>query len=246
MRTLDDQDIRWALRLCPKTLRTVLQETGSILAGGFIRAVVAGEKPSDIDLFVPNNALAETVSKKIAALQPGARILKTQNAFTVLGAFRLSVQIIHRWTYPDAETLVKSFDFTISRAAVWWNGKAWESVADPRFYIDLASKRLVYCSPERNEDAGGSMLRVLKFYQRGYRIPLDSLGAVVARLMGGIREEELKRFGHDDETLEARRARIITALLVMVDPNTDVGAVAHLPAKDEPIEEPDEPVEIAR
>jgi hypothetical protein len=235
---LDAHDVRWAVRLLPKALREMLKETGSVLAGGFIRAVVAGEKPSDIDLFVPNPALAESVARKIADSVKGSRLLKSPNAWTVVDAYRLSVQIIHRWTYPDADKLVESFDFTVSRAAIWWENGKWHSTSDRLFYVDLAAKRLVYSKPQRNEDAGGSMLRVLKFYQRGYRIPLDSLGDVVARLMSGVREEDLA--GVVSGTHEEKVARCVTSLLVMVDPNIDVGAVAHLPSRDEPVEDEDE------
>ena len=50
-------------------------------------------------------------------------------------------------------------------------GGEYVGLCNIRFYPDLAARRLVYTSPLRNEDAGGSILRVLKFYQRGYRIP---------------------------------------------------------------------------
>ena len=103
----------------------------------------------------------------------------------------------------------------------------WCSACDPRFYADLAAKRLVYRSPERNEDAGGSMLRVLKFYQRGYRIPLDSLGAVIARLIQGVKDPILLN--------EPKLARTLSGLLREVDPDIDPNHIAHLPSETEEV-----------
>jgi hypothetical protein len=76
--------------------------------------------------------------------------------------------------------------------------------------------------------AGGSILRVLKFYQRGYRIPLDSLGAVIARLMKPVDFDKI--IGRTDQ--EDQLAKVLTGLLREVDPNVDPTHEAHLPAED--------------
>jgi hypothetical protein len=138
---------------------------------------------------------------------------------------------VHRWTFSDALDVVPSFDFTIARAVFFWSGplQRWCGFCDPNFYCDLAAKRLVYCSPVRNEDAGGSMLRVLKFYQRGYRIPLDSLGAVIARMCQGVNAEAgwtLDDTFRDEEQLGLK----LTDLLREVDPAIDPEHIAHLPS----------------
>src|SRR5205823_1616619 len=84
--------------------------------------------------------------------------------------------------------------------------------------------RLVYRRPKRNEDAGGSMLRVLKYYAKGYRIPLDSMGAVIARMMMGVEWDKIRNS-------EDQLAEIVTGLLREVDPSIDPSHVAHLPAE---------------
>ena len=182
----------------------------------------------------------------------GVRVFKTKNAYTVKGA-ALPIQVIHRWVYATPEELMASFDFTIAMAGFWWDpgepgsppltaaqmvattewsrsrlhvparAAQWRSICDPRFYADLAAKRLRYTAPARNEDAGGSLLRVLKFYQRGYRIPLDSMAAVTARLVQGVRE-----YGQSEQDF----AKVLTGLLREVDPNIDPSHIAHLPAED--------------
>ena len=102
---------------------------------------------------------------------------------------------------------------SVACAAVWWTGSGWSSVCHDRFYEDLAAKRLVYLSPERNEDAGGSLLRLLKFHRRGYSAPLWSVGAVVARMLGGVDKDSGMMHG-----TEGQRAAVITGLLREVDP----------------------------
>ena len=218
---LDRQDLYWCLRRLPKALMEVMKERPNALAvaGGYIRSCVAGEPVSDVDVFSPSKDIAAACALKLGGEKH--RVVETDNAFTVCMR-PAPVQFIHRWVYAKPEDVIPSFDFTIARAAFWWNGEKWASHCDDRFYPDLAAKRLVYCSPARNEDAGGSMLRVLKFYQRGYRIPLDSIGRVIARLVKPVNMEQCAGD-------EGRIAAIITGLLREVDPNVDPEHLAHLP-----------------
>lgn len=221
------------------------------LGGGFVRACVANEPANDVDLFVGSVTEGREAAVYLQSKTQGAVLHESDNAFTVRGgSLQLPVQVIHRWTYSSAEELVRSFDFTIAMAGVWWEpvasaqdfmddatgtvmhvelGTGWKSVCDERFYEDLAARRLRYTSPARNEDAGGSLLRVLKFYQRGYRIPLDSLGAVVARLANEVRVFALLN-GTEDR--EAQLAKVLTGLLREVDPAVDPTHIAHLPAEE--------------
>ena len=220
--TLDRMDLAWAVRRLPANVRDLLKKHGPkvFLAGGYLRATVANEKVSDIDLFCPSKDYGEACAKELAG---DGKPHVTPNAFTVRTK-PIPTQFITRWTYESPLACLAHFDFTVAQAAIWWAGEPtnrWESACSARFYADLAAKRLVYLAPQRNEDAGGSMLRVLKFYQKGYRIPLDSLGAVVARLCTGVRDD-----GWRDEY---HAARIITALLVEVDPSVDPDHIAHLP-----------------
>jgi hypothetical protein len=211
---------RCQLRL-PKLVKELLRDPtlNLCVAGGYIRSCIANEPVNDIDLFSSSRVLAELAALRLA---PGTPFHKTENAITVRMPNSPAVQFIHRWTFDRPERVIPSFDFTIARAAMWWDapGNQWRTICDPRFYADLAAKRLIYCSPIRSEGAGGSMLRVLKFYQKGYRIPLDSLGAVIARLTKDVRAEA---------QTETDIAKVITGLLREVDPSIDPAHVAHLP-----------------
>lgn len=215
------EDLSWAIRRLPKALVALMKERPNqlVVAGGFIRSVIANEKIQDVDVFSPNKDCACACAVALAG--DNTKIIETDNAYTV-PARPFSTQFIHRWVFEKPLDVVPSFDFTIAGAAFWWNGEVWESFCNDRFYADLASKRLVYCAPKRNEDAGGSLLRVLKFYQRGYRIPLDSMGAVIARLMTGVRLDEVGT--------EEQMAKVVTGLLREVDPNVDPTHEAHLPS----------------
>lgn len=229
MDALQWDDVAWAVRRLPFIVRSLLQRHGVklFLAGGYLRAVIAGERVNDIDLFAPSKDYAEACAKELAAGDPKKkprRLLETENAYTVF-CKPFPMQFIHRWTFDRPEDALASFDFTVAQAAIWWDATSWHSLCGPRFYADLAAKRLVYTKPQRDEAPGGSMLRVLKFYQRGYRIPLDSLGAVIARLAGGVKQFS----GHDSAVI----APLLTGLLREVDPLIDPNHVAHLPSADD-------------
>jgi hypothetical protein len=229
MRTLEHFDLQWALRKTPTRILKFLKEYGpyAVVAGGFIRACVANEPPNDMDIFSNSSITAKLFAELLSDMSDDHTFHTTENAYTINRGPKFPIQIIHRWTYENVEDLVSSFDFTIAKAAFYWNKNTgnWSSICDDRFYSDLAAKRLCYTSPQRNEDAGGSILRVLKFYQRGFRIPLDSLGAVIARLDSGVIHKDNQR------PRESEYARIVTGLLREVDPNLDPDHIAHLPSE---------------
>lgn len=210
-----------------------------MVAGGYVRSCISNDHINDIDVFVGSKDFAKVIALELAEGDE-KRLYETDNAYTIKG-YRTPIQIIHRWVFDNPEAAILSFDFTIARGAFWWentpteanpgHGK-WCSVCDSRFYPDLAGKRLIYCNPVRIEEAGGSMLRVLKFYQRGYRIPLNSMGAVIARLVAGVDGMDKWDKMPDGSIDEERLGRILSGLLREVDPNIDPSHVAHLPSED--------------
>jgi len=238
MSELSKRDVYWVLRRAPKCVVQLMEsDKRAMLAGGFIRACVANEEPQDVDLFAPDADTAGLYARLLAGDK--GTVWTSANAHTVRRPdAALPIQVIHRWAYSTAEELAESFDFTVAKSVVWCGSgrdaathrAEWMSTAHPDFYADLAARRLVYTSPKRNEDAGGSLLRVLKFYQRGYRIPLDSMGAVVARLVGSVKDIDLVEL--DGATYrEAAVAEALTALLHEVDPQQDPQHIFHLPSE---------------
>lgn len=218
LKQLNTWDAEWAARRLPLLLRELMaeQQEKLIVAGGFIRSVIAQEPVTDIDCFVQSQSDGEALAGRLNLSANGTakQVWESDNAYSVhLPNGQPMVQFIHRWTYSNPNQILESFDFTIAMAALWTKERRIVSACHPDFYQDLAAKRLVYTQPQRNEDAGGSILRVLKFYQRGYRIPLDSLGAVVARLTKAVRWDQV------NPSDEVRVGEIITGLLREVDPN---------------------------
>jgi hypothetical protein len=226
------------------------------VGGGFLRSIVAGDPINDIDVFVGSEREAEDLGQ-ILADKYECKLWRTDNALTVTGA-KPTIQIIHRWLFKTGFEAADSFDFTCCCAMFWWDANptielgvelptgefgaeskaGWQSYCDERFYCDVAGKRLIYRNPVRNEDAGGSMLRVLKYYQKGYRIPVDSLADVITRLVQGVDFQKLMPSLNDQAGLElgaksspGRFSAIICALLREVDPLIDPSHVAHLPAE---------------
>lgn len=223
MKDLYSMDLNFCVKRLPKKLRKLMIEKGDtvIVAGGYIRSVLIGDKVNDIDVFAGDKNRSRNLAIQ---LEPDIKPYVTENAVTVR-CLPIAIQFIHRWKYHKPEEILASFDFTICQTAIWYNRltKKWIGICGDRFYMDLACKRLHYLSPIRDEAPGGSMLRILKYYQRGYRIPLDSLGAVISRVCGGF------DFHKSDFKSEQTRTKVITGLLFEVDPNTVIQHEAYFP-----------------
>lgn len=218
MSEFPEHDLRYVVQRTPKDIRDLMTANPKrlFLGGGFVRATIANETPSDIDLFGVTKAELEGFATTLMASRPGARIHRSKNAITLVTPDRLTVQFITRWTFDEPKALVESFDFTVCQAAIWRGGNQsnspWRSCIGDSFYQDLAAKRLVYTSPKREEEAGGSLLRVLKYVKRGYSIQVGSLGAVLARTAVKLRDSGLAGS-------EEGAAQVITGLLREVDPS---------------------------
>lgn len=213
MQQLNKYDLQWCVRRLPWGLRAAMKKNEIIVAGGYIRSCATNEKINDIDIFMPSPSLAEETAIFLAE-ENKTRLIKTDNAITVKG-FNPVLQFVTRWTYSDPLEVICSFDFSVCQSAFWWDHycEKWQSVCSDSFYQDLASKRLIYTAPERHEDAGGSLLRVLKYYQRGYRITLDSYAGTIARMV--------KEIDFDRATDEIGIKKVLKGLLVEVDPSLD-------------------------
>jgi len=210
-----EMDRKYCVRRLPKRVREAMETIGPqlTLGGGFIRSCIAREEISDIDLFV-DSVETRDLAVKLMYNKDKDRIFSTQNAVTIAGG-SISIQIIHRWLYTDPKDILKDFDFSICCAVIWHQEKSWRGLTCDSYYQDLAAKRLVYLYPKREEDAGGSALRVLKYYRKGYTITLDSYGGVITRLLSAV---DTERAGTPEKMRKA-----VTGLLVEVDPNAIVG-----------------------
>jgi len=217
MAKLMEQDIQMIVQTLPKDVKKVLQDNPNklFLAGGAIRARITSEPVSDYDIWGQDKQELGRLAELFAAKR-GVRLMTTENAHTILTEGRTPVQFITRWVFDTPPDCVYSFDFTIAGAAVWYSegvdgSGGWRSYCADTFYADLAAKRLVYQMPDRNEDAGGSLMRVQKFLHRGYSISPGNLAKVVARLTMRLHDKYMN-------CNEEMRGRIILGLLREVDP----------------------------
>lgn len=220
MTSLTSVDLHFVMSRLPKDVRNLMKADGIILGGGFIRSTISGEKVNDIDLFGDTKERLKTLAFKLSSKRNG-RVHETPNAFTVLSPPRLMVQFINRWLFSNPAEVVNSFDFTICMAAIWYDkeSKKFFSVIHENFYPDLAAKRMVYTFPIRNEDVGGSILRVRKFLMKGYTIQAPNLAGVMARLFKALDHNKL------DLSDERQVSKVLCGLLREVDPAVVVDGV---------------------
>lgn len=224
---LREQDLKYIIQRTPRDIVKLLKDNANriFMGGGYLRAMIAGEEPNDIDLFGNSKQAVTNAIASLTALRRSdgdrCRLHTTVNAVTLITANRLTVQGILRWSFSTGEECMQSFDFTVCQAVVWWSGTRWESCISEAFYPDLAARRLVYTNPVREEEAGGSMLRVLKYTKRGYSIQVISLGAVIARLIAGVKEERMPKMNSDTQAWSF----VISGLLREVDPSLMVDGI---------------------
>ena len=218
---MNKYDLNWCVRRLPYAVRSLLKKKSIIVvAGGYIRACILNEPINDVDLFVGSKEYAKRIALEMVD-DDEKRLIITDNAITIKG-MKYPVQFITRWVYDNPSAILNSFDFTICQAAFWWDASEcrWRSVVSDTFYQDLAAKRLIYTDPVREEEPGGSMLRVLKYYQKGYRITLDAYASVITRLVGGVEFDE-RTIYPDGSVAPDQFQKIIKGLLHEVDPNVD-------------------------
>jgi len=231
---LNSPDLRRVIRMTPKAVLNLMKERGLILAGGAIRNIVRGDPASDLDLFAATQETLKDAAHQLVRDWGADRIWKTENAWTVFAQGRHPVQFIMRWKFGNPEDCIKSFDFTACQAAVWFADGRWLSATAKSFYADCASRRLTYTSPEREEEAAGSMMRVRKFLAKGWHIDAENLAAVMARVFAKIDLEAVEEpDGGWQHSKEARLAFVISGLLREVDPLTPVDGLEAAEEKDE-------------
>lgn len=179
-------DLDLCIQTLPLEVMALLVRFDLYLAGGFIRAVVQGEKPKDIDLFLSK----DTVDSEVMGIGTflcshyGYSCFTTDNAMTFSKPGSTPIQVITRWRNHSPEALIKDFDFSISQAVIFCNDQRdFDSLVSEDFYDDCRAKMLRYMSPVREEEAAGSLLRLTKFLKLGYIASDETLAKVMARTM---------------------------------------------------------------
>ncbi len=214
MITLMDQDlITRVIDALPRDVMGVLVQNPEkvILAGGFIRSVVQGEEPNDIDLFITDQEAAERAEfylRKTREVTLQSRNAVTFGPFIDHAVWTPPVQIVTRWQYTPLEH-IERFDFTICQACIYYSRISllgYEGLQAEWFVEDSLNKKLVYTRPVREEEPLGSMHRAIKFVSRGYSLSGEQFARLAERMVYRVlrvaEEENITLFwdGHPGTT----------------------------------------------
>jgi hypothetical protein len=161
-----------------------------LIAGGFCRDVMTGAEPKDIDIFsVSSQAMHNAIHNFDWTEHYTARLTANAKSF-IHDDDGPDVQFISRVYYADHFEAVKSFDFSICQVGVFYiPGKGWEGICTVEYMEDLPEFKMRYTAPERDEDPGASLLRMVKFVSRGYKIAEADIARVMGRFVVKLDEE---------------------------------------------------------
>lgn len=186
----------------------ILKETGAVIAGGFVRYLIAGgHMPSDIDIFTFNDEQVTEVCKlltnqgfsrknntefavsfqKLLPVEEVGECLYTQSHKKVPGI----IQVVKPFKLAKTpRELVDQFDFLICKC--WLNGD-WNVFVHPEFKYFEDRKML------KTEDNGvplHTIQRMFKYYKYGYNVPIEDLVAIMdnfAKLSPADRDKAIVR-----------------------------------------------------
>jgi hypothetical protein len=118
------------------------------------------------------------------------------------------VQFVERCFYPTHEELIESFDWSVCQCAVYatrkMSGVQWEGICTKAFGEDIQAGKLHYTAPERDEDPGASILRMVKLTHRGFKPTEDSIARCIGRFAAELNKQETAFDDAFDRDMEPR------------------------------------------
>jgi hypothetical protein len=208
---LAPKDFAEVLNALPPDIKIQLQlnPNKAFLAGGFIRDIVAGDEPNDIDIFVKGEAFAAQLCAEYAQ---DRKTFKTGLAWNVEAKEgEYAVQYIYALPpWGDAWDILSKFDFRMSQAALWFDDRVYDGSYDENsegdtyrkdwnhccidgFYQDV-EKRELKLSPRMSLLQGNlrSLVRALKFAARGWTLDKENLVAILKAYDNTKSEKEIQ------------------------------------------------------
>lgn len=210
MKSLNRKDVIRVIWSLPIEIKNIAKTDSVIVAGGFIRAIVAKEPISDIDLFGDKETLEAIAGDRES--ENCCKIFRTDRSITLIDWLKHPIQLVIGFPHSDPVKLIESFDFTICQACVYWDktNEKWHSLCSDDFYFDLAAKRLHYTE---QGVPPASLLRVKKFIKKGYTISAQELAVIVAGIIKEIKWGKVQPTDYD------RVKQLLIGIMNELDPN---------------------------
>lgn len=147
------------------------------VAGGAVRAYLAAERISDIDLFFTSEQERQKGLERINNIYNDAeQIFENENVTKIKADGRIFD--FCKPIYDSAEECINSFDFTVSAAAVTIDEGF---ISHDDFFIDLAARRLAIISLSFPMS---SLTRFQKYIKKGYWMCAEEMIKFTAALQG--------------------------------------------------------------
>lgn len=166
----------------PSPIKEILRTGDAWIAGGYILSKITGNPIKDYDIFFKNADAHHYAVLELKAAYNNIADIKINEGTTTFKFpdGRPSIQAIGNWYSPNPHSLLDKFDFTISQCALHFNGNSYELTLAASFYEDVATRELVY-NPN-DESRGSSIMRVVKYAGKGYKISTEELSKVLEAL----------------------------------------------------------------
>lgn len=180
-----------ARRQLQPAVEQLIRTHGLFVAGGYLRSILQGEPPKDLDLFGPTRQAVDNALNAFLAENPDATLVFcSENARTVM--FRgEKLQFVRRDCRETLKETVMSFDFTICQAGFYINEDgATHTYVTSEFLHDTADHRLVYANPDRQQAPAAPLRRMLNFVARGFRPSFLSIADTLGVLFDAIKDDQ--------------------------------------------------------
>lgn len=150
----------------PNSIYVMLRNAKAIVAGGAVRAVFAGEKISDYDVFVDSQQTVDALREGFCG--DGCELFISPSAMTYSSPGETTIQVV---TLPElvglnASQIIQTFDYSVCTGA--YDFASEEFVLGDIFLEDVARRTMRY-----NIACGYplcAMFRIRKYLEKGYKI----------------------------------------------------------------------------
>jgi hypothetical protein len=191
----------------PEDVKKLLQHIGPgiCVAGGFCRDAFFGECPKEVDIFGTKDvdifgASEETLREAIDWFGWNCKEydngVMMANSRTFKARYDQEVQPVQ---------LIESFDWSVCQCAVYTVQKmsavamGGYGICTKAFGEDIQAGKLHYTAPERDEDPGASVLRMMKLTRRGFKPTEDSIARCIGRFASLGLHRAAEDHGRDED-----------------------------------------------